>query len=384
MAQYSQLWYMIVYIVIIVLSVRYILNLKYVDTILATSILLLFSTFVQYAVEVTLRLFTHGNINFVVWTQSFYLTAILRNLANLFWIFGGILIYLLRMKIHLPGDLSRRRSFTILVNCIVTAILVIPNCLFFEFSLGYSSSGILIFNIFSVFILLLISISYSNKSGHLELKKQESEFQKLYTSTLENGIDGMRGIKHDYNNVVQALGGYITLNDMEGLKKYYKQMQSESRTINNTLPLSAYLVDNPALYGLILSKITYCEVKDIELYVNIFSKINLYKIKMYDFCKVLGILLDNAIEAAEESDRKYAELSIKENYSQNELVIEVSNSYHGDVNLEKINESGYTTKKEHSGFGLWEVKKILSKYDSCELKTLCSQDFFIQTINIFH
>lgn len=87
----------------------------------------------------------------------------------------------------------------------------------------------------------------------MEYLKQCIEFEKQYTSTLNDMLFSLRGFKHDYNNMLQVIDGYILSNDLEGLKKFHSQMMSESRKINNITPLNSYIKDNPAIYGLILS-----------------------------------------------------------------------------------------------------------------------------------
>ncbi len=237
------------------------------------------------------------------------------------------------------------------------------------------------FNAFAVLVLLILSFYNSIKSSELEVKSREVEFQKDYIKTLNDIIDGLRGFKHDFNNNIQVIGGYIALNDINGLKKYYQQLQSDTRKINNTIPLSRYVKNNPALYGLLLSKLSFAELKDIQFVINIIDEYNIEKIKIYDLCKILGILLDNALEAAYESSKKYVELSISKD-SKNAIVIEIINSYSGELNKDKIFENGYTTKSGHSGFGLWEVKKIIDRNKNCSLETSVNDMLFTQKLEI--
>ena len=119
----------------------------------------------------------------------------------------------------------------------------------------------------------------------------------------------------------------------------------------------------------------------MQFIINIIDEYNIEKIKIYDLCKILGILLDNALEAAYESSKKYVELSISKG-SQNAIVIEIINSHAGELNKDKIFENGYTTKPGHSGFGLWEVKKIIERNKNCSLKTSVTDMLFTQKFEI--
>ena len=74
---------------------------------------------------------------------------------------------------------------------------------------------------------------------------------------------------------------------------------------------------------------------------------------------------DNAFEAAEETEDKYVEIFTK-NLDNEGILIEISNSTNNkDVDIEKIYQKGYSTKTEHTGIGLWEVKKIVFKSKNC-------------------
>jgi two-component system sensor histidine kinase AgrC len=93
--------------------------------------------------------------------------------------------------------------------------------------------------------------------------------------------------------------------------------------------------------------------------IKILSRIDISDLTIFDFCKILGILLDNAVEAAEKCERKYVRLHMNESDGC-VLKVEISNTFSGSVNTEKIYEKGVSSKENPSGYGLWEAKRILS------------------------
>ena len=102
---------------------------------------------------------------------------------------------------------------------------------------------ILVFNIAMVIVLLALSIHNAKKFTELSIQKQTIEYQKQYINC-NDAIDGLRGFKHDFNNIINVISGYITLDDFKGLKKYFKQLQNNYRTINNVFPLNTYVKDD--------------------------------------------------------------------------------------------------------------------------------------------
>lgn len=369
------------YIVIMILTLKFILDLKVVYSIAATSILIIISALFDYLGSAILTILLGSKYDTSTWANIYPNMILLRAIGMVLYLAMAISLYYMKLKVNIPEDINRKRSFSILANSIITAILIIPNIGYYMNNSKNIDINMVYFNVFAVVVLLILSFYNSIKSSELEVKSREVEFQKDYIKTLDDIIDGLRGFKHDFNNNVQAIGGYIALNDINGLKKYYQQLQSDTRKINNTLPLSKHVKNNPALYGLLLSKLSYAELKDIQFIINIIDEYNIEKIKIYDLCKILGILLDNALEAAYESSKKYVELSISKG-SQNAIVIEIINSHAGELNKDKIFENGYTTKPGHSGFGLWEVKKIIERNKNCSLKTSVTDMLFTQKFEI--
>ena len=54
--------------------------------------------------------------------------------------------------------------------------------------------------------------------------------------------DKLRTFRHDYSNIVQAMGGYVAKKDIEGLSKYYKKLSIECKEINNLGALNMNLI----------------------------------------------------------------------------------------------------------------------------------------------
>lgn len=381
-AQYIGFVYLFFYVASAILTFKYVLKLKLLLSICATSILLVLSSILEFG-TITIFTISFGNkFDYSKWQDTFILGAAGRNVGNLLLLIITLFLHYFKMKINLPKDINRKRMFGIIVNTSVVALMVVPNMLFLVHEISFIPIELIELNGISILALFVTGLYNSIKSGELEAKKEEAEFLKLYTNALNESIEGLRGFKHDYNNVIQSIGGYLSLNDLAGLKKYYKQINNESIKVNSLLPLNNYIKNNPALYGLLLSKITLAEVKDVQFMVNISTEIDLQNIRIYDFCKVLGILLDNAFEAALESEKKYVELLVKNVYGKKAVMLEIINSFSGNIPIEKIFDNGFTTKTNHSGFGLWEVKKILARYSNCSLKTFVNENIFVQQLEI--
>lgn len=68
---------------------------------------------------------------------------------------------------------------------------------------------------------------------HYFYKKNKICVLKRYEEKLELANNNIRAFRHDFNNILQAIGGYIMMEDFEGLKKYYKDLEEECKFIKN-------------------------------------------------------------------------------------------------------------------------------------------------------
>jgi len=230
----------------------------------------------------------------------------------------------------------------------------------------------------------IISIYSLLKASKLEITTENLEESKLYNKTLELLHDNTKAFKHDFNNIIQALGGYIDANDIEGLKKYYKDLNKECIETNNLSALSPKVINNPAIYSILASKYYEADKYDIKINLDIFLDLNTLNMKTYQFTRILGILLDNAIEASKECDEKIINVSIRNDNKVNRQLLIIENTYSNkDVDTEKIFEKGFTSKPTNTGVGLWEVRQILKKNKNLNLFTSKDDKYFKQQLEIY-
>lgn len=211
---------------------------------------------------------------------------------------------------------------------------------------------------------------------NLRLKKQKLEIKNL------NYIcDTTRTFRHDFNNIMQAMGGYIQTENIYDLKQYYNKLIPECFHVNNLYRFHSKLIANSAVYSIIADKYELAEKYNIKMSLDITTDLDSLNINTYHLTKILGILLDNAIEASKECPQKIINLSFEEKNKKQLIIIE--NTYlNKNISVKKIFNKNFTTKKNNSGLGLWEISKIISKNKNINLKTTAGKDFFSQQLEI--
>ena len=196
--------------------------------------------------------------------------------------------------------------------------------------------------------------------------------------------DNMRCFKHDFNNIIQAIDGYIYLDDMKSLQVYFKSLLDECNHIKVVDCINSKVIENPAICGVLLNKYRIAEENNIEMNIDLLASLKDLNEKSYVVSRMLGILLDNAIEATKECEEKIINFEVMKDIKKNKLVITIENTYENkDVDTCKIFEKNYTTKKGNTGLGLWKIQDILRKDNSLELFTSKDESMFKQKLEIY-
>jgi two-component system sensor histidine kinase AgrC len=101
-------------------------------------------------------------------------------------------------------------------------------------------------------------------------------------------------------------------------------------------------------------------------------------IKISELCEILGILLDNAIEAASESEEKLIRLVVRK--IDTSISFSIENSVKEIPDIRKIYEKSYSTKGDGRGMGLWFLNNIIKKNKNIMLNTLTNEKRFKQDL----
>lgn len=241
-------------------------------------------------------------------------------------------------------------------------------------------------NIIICSVIIFINIyGFLNKR---ELEKKENDMKQLAeeNKNLLEVSDNIRCFKHDFNNIIQAIDGYIYLNDMKSLQVYFKSLLKECNHVKVVDFLNCQGLDNPAIYGVLLNKFQIAEENGIKMNIDILVSLKDLNEKAYVISRMLGILLDNALEATSDCSEKVVNIQFLKDRKRNKFDIVVENTYaNKDVDTCKIFEKNYTTKKDrgNTGLGLWKIQDILRKDSSLELFTTKDELMFKQRIEIY-
>lgn len=281
--------------------------------------------------------------------------------------------------------LSKKNKSLIIVNTIFALVVIFMQMYLIVFYYDTLPLFAIIINILCLFSYFLLSIHSLVKTMKLEKTTADLEQEKSYNKTLQILHDNIRAFKHDFSNIIAGIGGYVETKDIDGLSKYYKQLLKDCGQVNNLSSLNPGTINNPAVYSVLANK--YYKADNLGITINLESFINFddLHLPIYEFTRMLGILMDNAIEATTECNNKLINVVIRNDARQNRQLLTIENTYENkDVNIDKIYEKGYSTKPNNTGLGLWEIDRIIKKHKNITRFTRKTDEFFIQQIEIYN
>ena len=232
-------------------------------------------------------------------------------------------------------------------------------------------------------IILYYCIRQIQAEEHLKANKTKTMMTKNYIVGLECMIDESRSIRHDYKNILATMSGYLQEDDYTGLKKYFENnIRDFCVSADKSGKIWSALADvQPMeLKGFLYEKALRASSMQVDFQVVIEQGAVIKYPDMENLIRVFGNLLDNAIEAAAESEDKYITLHILKKESSVFFIIQ--NTFKEKPDLEKIFEKGYTTKGDEHGNGLYFVKEYLEKRDDIYPIFSIERNEFVQSLEI--
>ncbi len=296
-----------------------------------------------------------------------------------------ITLKLKHLNIHFLEDIDKKNKFIIIFNLLFGILAIILQTII----LFYYVNNLPILITFLSFITLLayfvISIYSLTRIFKLILTTRKLQSAEEYNHSLRVLHDSVRAFKHDFDNMVTTIGGYIKTNDMEGLEKYYSELVDDSERVNNLYILNPEVVNNDGIYNLLTKKYHEADSKDIKVNITFLLDLSTLNMKIYEFARILGILLDNAIEASSECEEKIINIIFRNDTKNHTQLLIVENTYADKtIDTEKIFEKGISGKENHTGLGLWEVRKLVNKNQTVHLRTIKDNKFFKQQLEIYY
>ena len=266
--------------------------------------------------------------------------------------------------------------FVFLISIILTFVLynnfinILPKYLF------------VIANLFFIAVFVFIIGFFKEKTSK---NKIIYEYDQLldYIQTYEKLLDEKSKNQHEYKNQLAVIRLMVkNKKTIEYIDSLLDNETEEDLEIENKL----MYIPKGGLKGLIHYKIDAMKKKKLNIFIDVSSELKDSKYwlncdkNLQSVSKILGVYLDNAIEASENSKEKYI---IFEVYVEDKnTVFKISNTFSNKIYMDKIDKEGYSTKGEGKGYGLALAKDLIEKTDCLSQSREISGIYYIQKLYV--
>lgn len=252
-------------------------------------------------------------------------------------------------------------------NLWLSSILIPISTLIYEIMFVSSENANKLQVIVSVVILFVINItafnlydslsrSYIQKSKITILEK-ENELYSKQCEIMQNSTRELQAFRHDMNNQ------FISLSQLLSAKKYTDVEAQLNKLSHQTKSNIIYSTSgNIIIDGLINYKLQNAINDNIKVKTEIAVPVHL-NIETTDITTVLGNLLDNALTEILKIEKEKRLLALKIVFSQQRLIIRVSNPYRGNIMCKDGRILTSKGENNNHGYGLSNISKAVDKYN---------------------
>lgn len=282
---------------------------------------------------------------------------------------------------YIVDKFSKLINKTVFYFCILSffMFIIFANFMYFDIS-GYLSVVMTLCLVIAYTVLTLTLFKEQSEKVQLNFEYQSilndlSDYEKMYARE--------RMQSHENRNDLMVIRG---MTKEKNVRNYIDKLLNFSDNENDKWINQLKRIPESPLRGLLYSKLCVIDEKEIKVS---FKVGNTFDSKSYlsmsldlqaKMCKLLGIYIDNAIQAVENIDDKNIYISI--NRVSNKLVIKVVNNFEGKIELDRIYDKGYSTKESGHGYGLSLAKEIIDNEKNISGNTSINGNNFSQELKI--
>ncbi|MCX7921536.1 MAG: GHKL domain-containing protein [Clostridia bacterium] len=377
LADYNPNIKMILMFGIMVLFLKLIFKLNYSKSIIATGLFLILQAFGNAVASICLSALGFRNI----FDGNLKVYIIANIIINLVTITAFVIIRSFKLFSQLPKEVKTKAYVSNVVYILFTIVVISVNMTYCYQSYGnIKNIEYIVFTAVLMLGFLIYSIVNTNTHFKLETKSQELQYQIFYNKTLDTIMSDLSRFKHNYSNALNVLYAYTKMKKWDELTKYIGELVGETNRVNEANSIIMLNIKNAGILGLITAKTDYAAKQNVNIKINVADEVKEINMKISELYEVLGILLDNAIEAAAASTGRYVGLYITN--KDGIVTFSIENSVDQKVKISEIFNKGYSTKGSGRGMGLWYIDKIMRKYDNVILNTFSEDKAFRQELVI--
>lgn len=173
-----------------------------------------------------------------------------------------------------------------------------------------------------------------------------------------NELNGtLRAQRHDFMNHLQVVFGLLDMGENADARAYIDRVYGDIQRVGKALKTSI-----PAVNALLSAKLAECQTRHIEAVLETKSAWNGVPAADWELCRVLGNLIDNALDALKDKDSPHLTVFIGETLREFTFFVENDGPSIPRDLMDSLFDQGVTTHGEGRGMGLFIVREIMETY----------------------
>lgn len=360
-----------------VVTLRYIFNLKDRKVLLYSFNMMILVSIVEIIVSILLVLCGMDSSKIV--NNNFYnlLANILISIVTIIVSFLPFVKTLLTKLINI-FDKNKKLINYLYIFIAILYLIVLKNGLEFLLKSNYY------INIFFIIgVVLILTIIIKNELKYEQINEHNKQMLN-YVTKYEKIIAEQGKANHEFKNQLMVIRGYAQMKSPKIIEYIDSITEDANKTHSSYLISQLNKFPDGGIKGLLYYKLSTMDDEKIKYEINvntgIKSNLNSLGTNMYkNITKILGVLLDNAIDASKKAKDKKIIISVEKEKSV--VVFNIYNTYKGKIDLSKIG-TGYSTKGKGHGYGLRLVKDIISDTKIFSLENEIEDNYYVSKFSI--
>ena len=310
-------------------------------------------------------------------------------------LFSNVLISILAMlSINIPifkkiyyfilkiTDKIKKNQLIIISFALIIISNLLVGILYYKIEFRY----LLVLNtLLTLFCLFIVMYSFKTKNNYIKVyDKYNTTLNSL--KEYEDILDRYRVSNHENKKQLLTIRNMVPKTSKKVIN-YIDAVVENKLKDNDKVMLETAKIPAGGLRGLIYSKVLVMKALNINYELEISNEVRTFNLidniddsTKLDICKIMGVYLDNAIQAVENLKERYINIEM---YLENkDLIISVSNNYDTIIDIDKIEEKGYTSKGKGHGYGLTLAKEIIDNNKKLSNQKKMSKETFTQMLKI--